>query len=238
MIKANSQTIIDQAVIEYEVKTNIKKTLGNSSWAEMLKDNLGQFKTAFYTLSIANNKSIYKFDHWDPKGKVPEFLRRGDEESSWFVDQNTGKYIVQKELFGTKFNIEDSLRDIQWKLSSERRIIAGYNCRKAEAVIMDSVYIFAFYTDEIAYSGGPCTITGLPGTILGLTIPRLYSSYIATKITLNNVNVSSIKPVTAKKYLTQKALYKTLSERIKDWISEDSEDDKMWASQLFWNTQL
>jgi GLPGLI family protein len=36
---------------------------------------------------------------------------------------------------------------------------------------MEDVYVFAFYTDDITtISGGPCSINGLPGMILGLTI--------------------------------------------------------------------
>ena len=36
--QTQAQQFIDKAVIEYEVKTNIKKTMGNSSWDEQLKD--------------------------------------------------------------------------------------------------------------------------------------------------------------------------------------------------------
>jgi len=238
-LQAKSQQFISKGVIEYEVKTNVVKTLGTSSWAEMLKDNMSsQFKTGFYTLTFADNKSIYKFDHWEPGAKVPEFLRKSDEENSWYFDHNAGKYIMQKNVYGSNFNVEDSMRNIQWKLSNESRIIAGYNCRKAVGVILDSVYVFAFYTDEITLSGGPCSISGLPGTILGLTIPRMYTSYIATKITTNNVDEKVIKPVSAKKYMNNAVLKSTLKERVKDWSSDDDEDSKKWIAQLYWSTLL
>ena len=103
---------------------------------------------------------------------------------------------------------------------------------------MDSVYVFAFYTDEITIPGGPCTINGLPGMILGLTIPRMYASWIATKVMVNNVNVAVIKPVIAKKYYTYATLKTTLKERSKEWISEDDPDSNKWIEQLFWNTLL
>jgi GLPGLI family protein len=238
-ITSHAQQFISKGVIEYEVKTNVVKTLGTSSWAEMLKDNMSsQFKTGFYTLTFADNKSIFKFDHWDAGAKVPEFLRKSDEENSWYFDHNTGKYIMQKNVYGSNFNVEDSVRNIEWKLSNESRIIAGFNCRKAVGVIMDSVYVFAFYTDEITLSGGPCSISGLPGTILGLTIPRMYTSYIATKITLTNVNEASIKPASAKKYMNTATLKSTLKERVKDWSSDDDEDSKKWIAQLYWSTLL
>ncbi|MEJ7625798.1 MAG: GLPGLI family protein [Ferruginibacter sp.] len=237
-IQAKSQIFIDKGVIEYEVKVNIKKTMGSNSWAEMLKDNLPPFKTGYYHYTFADGKSVYKFNRWDDS-KIPEFLRKSDEENVWYFDHNAGKYNMQKNVWGSNFNVEDSIQHIKWKLTNENRIIAGFNCRKAVGVIMDSVYVFAFYTEEIMISGGPCSVSGLPGMILGLTIPRMYASYIATKVMVNDVPVNNIKPVIAKKYITQTALRTTLKERAKEWGSNDDDpDNKQWMDQFFWNTLL
>mgnify|MGYP000967012794 CR=1 FL=1 len=235
---AQAQQFIDKAVIEYEVKTNVKKTMGNSSWDEMIKEQMPQFKTGYYTYTFANNKSIYKFDRWAPGAKVPEWLRRNDEENIWYFDHNNNKFSMQKTIFGSSFITEDSIPVIHWKMGNENRMIAGFNCRKAEGKINDSVYVFAFYTDEITIPGGPCSINGLPGMVLGLTIPRLYTSWIATKVMLNGVNVDGIKPVTAKKPFTMNSLYATIKERTKDWVRSDDPDSKKWMEQLLWNTLL
>jgi GLPGLI family protein len=234
-----AQQFVEKAVIEYEVKTNVKKTMGNSRWAEMLAEAMPQFKTAYYNFTFADNKSVYKFDHWDAGPKMPEFMRKNDEENVWYFDYAANKYNMQKNVFGSVFNVEDSIPQISWRLTNENRIIAGFNCRKAVARIMDSVYVFAFYTDEIVVPGGPCSINGLPGMILGLTIPRMYTSYIATKITLNNVNVADIKPVSAKKNYTYSALKTNINSRIKEWVSEDDdEESRMWMNQFLWGVFL
>ena len=143
-------------------------------------------------------------------------------------------------MFGTKFNIADSIQKINWKLVNESRVIAGFNCRKAVGIIMDSVYVFAFYTDEIVISGGPCSVQGLPGMILGLTIPRLYTSWIATKVMVNSVNETVIKPIESKKTLTKVALNDLITERTKDWGrgDDDDEDSRQWKEQLKWNIML
>ncbi len=235
----NAQQFIDKAVIEYEVKTNVKKTMGNNSWAEMLKDQMPQFKTGYFTFTFADNKSIFKFDRWDDKGKVPEFLRRNDEENIWYFDYSNNKFNMQKMVYGSTFNVEDSIPQIDWKITNENREIAGFNCRKAVGKIMDSVYVFAFYTDEITIPGGPCSVSGLPGMILGLTIPRMYTSYIATKVMVQGVDGAAIKPVTSKKNFTYATLKTTIKDRIKEWVSEDDdEDSKMWANQFLWNIYL
>lgn len=233
-----AQQFIDKAVIEYEVKTNIKKTMGNSSWAEMLKENMPQFKTGYYTYTFADNKSIYKFSKWDETVKVPEFLRRGDEENIWYFDFENGKFSMQKDVVGSKFYVADSIPKIEWRITNENREIAGFNCRKAVGKIMDSVYVFAFYTDEITIPGGPCSISGLPGMILGLTIPRMYTSFIATKISIAGVNVASIKPVEAKKPFTNASLKANINNRIKEWFTDDDEESKQYKNQFMWNIFL
>lgn len=236
---SNAQQFIDKATIEYEVKTNIKKTIGNGMWAEMLKENMPQFKTAYFNFTFADNKSIYKFSRWDEGPKIPEFMRRGDEDNIWYFDYANDKFSMQKDVVGSKFYVADSIPKIEWRITNESRQIAGFNCRKAVGKIMDSVYVFAFYTDEITISGGPCSISGLPGMILGLTIPRMYVSYIATKVVVNGVNVAEIKPVESKKPYTNAGLKKTINERIKEWTSaDDDEDSKMWRNQFIWGTLL
>jgi len=237
-VRSAAQQFIKTAVIEFEAKTNVKKTMGNSSWDEMLKDAMPQFKTAYYLYTFADNKSIFKFDHWSPNGKIPEWLRRNDEDNIWHFDHSNNKFSMQKMVFGSVFITEDTIPAIEWKMSNESRVIAGFNCRKATGKISDSVYVFAFYTDEIMIPGGPCSLNGLPGMILGVTIPRMYASWIATKIMVNNVPVNNIKPVTAKKTFTWATMKATVKDRTKDWVRSDDPDSKMWMDQLLWNISL
>jgi GLPGLI family protein len=237
--RSRAQQFINKAVIEYEVKSNIQKTMGGDFFAEMLKENLPTFKTGYYTFTFADNKSIYKFDRWDEKVKLPEFLRKSDEENVWYYDYNTSKLNIQKNVWGSNINVEDSITPLQWKLTNENRIIAGFNCRKAVTKIFDSVYVFAFYTDEIVVSGGPCSINGLPGMILGVTIPRLFTSWIATKVMVNGVQESTIKPVSAKKNYDLKTLKATVYDRFKDWIIDDKNDEqKQQKNRFIWSILL
>lgn len=233
------QQFIDKANIEYEVKTNVKKSMGESPWMEMLKENMPQFKTGYYKFTFSNNKSIYKFDRWADGPKVPEFLRRDDESNIWYLDHEANKIFQQKAVIGSNFMLEDSIPKIKWRLTNENREIAGFNCRKAIGVIMDSVYVFAFYTDEIMIPGGPCTLNGLPGMILGVTIPRLYTSFIATKVMVNGVKEDEIKPAPAKKYSTRTEMKKLIADRMSEWGgNNDDENAKHWLNQFVWSSML
>jgi hypothetical protein len=71
----------------------------------------------------------------------------------------------------------------------------------------------------------------LPGTILGITVPRLYTSWIATKVMVNGVDVNLIKPLSEKKTLTNSEFTSLVMERAKDFYIPDDPDEKKEAEQ-------
>ncbi len=238
---AGAQQFLTKAKIEYEVTSNIQKTMGNNFFDNMLKDNLPKFKVGYYDFSFADNKSVYKFDHWGGEKKLPTFLTSEDEQNVWYSNYDNGKMENQKNIDGTNLDVADSLPNLQWRITNDTRVIAGFNCRKAFTIIFDSVYVFAFYTDEIMISGGPCSIHGLPGMILGMTIPRLYTSWIATKVMVNDVNISEIKPETSRNKYNLKFLESTIRDRMKDWYSDDPDENKeiqQNKARILWLTML
>ena len=237
--KVNAQVFIDKATIEYESTQNIKKNMGSGAWQESMAEKMPALQTSYYNLTIADNKSVFKFDRIKDKEKFPEWFAR-DVKTVWFNDFNTGKMSQEKDMIGTVVNVEDSIAKMEWRLTSESRVIAGFNCKKAVSKIFDSVYVFAFYTEEITVSAGPASINGLPGTILGLTIPRLFTSWIATKINVTNVDVSALKPFTAKKPYTNASLRKFIDERSADWWEGDDEkeENKQQKNRFIWGMLL
>ncbi len=237
---ANAQQFVDKAVIEFEVNTNLKKTMSNNSWDEQMKENLSELKTSYWNFTFTDNKSVYAFGRWSPKTRIPKYLKDEDEENVWFHDFSNKTKSSQKLIARTSFVLNDSISNIEWKITNENREIAGYNCRKAVGKIFDDVYVFAFYTDEITISGGPVSVNGLPGMILGLTIPRLYTSFIATKVNLNVLNIDEIKPITAKKTYNSQELKTILTETTKDWFSwgDDKDENKKRKDAFFWNAFL
>ncbi len=235
----SAQIFIDKASIQFEVKSNIKKTMGSSNWEEQMADKLPTFKTEYYNFTFANNKSIYKFESLLDKDKYPVWMRN-ENKNSWFTDYGLGKQIVEKDLIGSIFNIEDSMPNLEWRLINENRIIAGFNCKKAVTKIFDSVYVFVFYSEEIMVPGGPNSIGGLPGMILGMTIPRLFTSWIATKVNVNGIEANNIQPVTAKKYLTNNYLKQFIEERSKDWWQggDETDEQKQQKARFIWGMLL
>ncbi len=230
------QLFIDKAAIEFEVKTNNIKTIdgwmdGNeneSIWLENMKSNVTKYSISYYDYTFSNNKSIYTFNHLDPKNKSQWENDLNYEGDTWFFDFNAGTGAFRRNFWRDEFNFTDSIKEINWKLvPTESRMIAGFNCRKAYTVLFDSVYVFAFYTDEITISGGPVGLHGLPGMILGVTIPRMYTSWMATKINVAAVDEEKIISPAGKKS-------KRRDEVLKKFMQKAEEDGK-WMQKNIWN---
>jgi GLPGLI family protein len=225
----HAQVFIDQGMIEYTVVVNNHKAMGEGRWAEMFKDRIPKLSTSYYQLTFNTDKSIYLFNRKDDKTKSP-FGNDSGEESIWYNDYNKESFIQQKLIFGNTYILADSMLNIDWKMTNESRVIAGFNCRKAVGVLFDSVYVFAFYTDEITVSGGPMGLHGLPGMILGITIPRMFSSWVASKVQVAGVNYDKIIPPTKGKKKRPRELEGTIIDATKDWGS--------YGQQAVWNMFL
>lgn len=224
-----AQVFINKGMIEYQVVTNNHKALGEGTWAEMIRDKIPKLSTSFYQLTFDADKSIYQFNRNDEKTKAP-WGNEGAEENVWYNDYSQENFVQQKVVFGDTYILTDSLLHIDWKVTNETREIAGFNCRKATGKLFDSVYVFAFYTDEITVSGGPMSMHGLPGMIMGITIPRMFSSWVATKLEINGVNYTKIIAPTKGKKKKAKELQQTVVQATKDWGS--------WGQQAVWKIFL
>lgn len=54
---------------------------------------------------------------------------------TFYKDVKTKTYTVDKEFMSKEFLVKDTLPNLKWKLEGETRVIGGYNCFKATAVV-------------------------------------------------------------------------------------------------------
>ncbi len=221
MISAESPAqFITKGRIEYERKTNQHAFMDeNSVWDAMAKKNLPKFVTYYFDLTFDNGRTLYKPGR-DADVRQNKYWGVFDADNIISVDLDSNRIVTQKSVYGDMYLISDSLRNIQWKIGSEIRQIAGFDCRKAVGRVMDSIVVIAFYTDEIIPSGGPESFNGLPGMILGIAIPRMHTTWYATKLQLAPVNASDIAaPKKGKKYAGAD-FKKELGNILKNWGEE------------------
>ena len=221
-----------QGKIEFERKSNLHRQLedmmdeDNKSWLEKMKPQLPKFTTSYFDYSFNLNSSLYK------PGREPEnpvkmmFASAPAAENIVYTDFRKSRVAANKKVFEEKFLVEDSMRKLEWKIQDEIRTIANFKCRKAVGKICDSVYVVAFYTEDIMVSGGPEMFGGLPGMILEIAIPRLYTTWIATKVELTNPKQEEMKAPEKGKKVTQKEMYETLNASISKWGK--------WAHRSVW----
>ncbi len=228
-VQLPAQQFIKKGMIEYEVKKNNHKALGDGTFAEMIRDKIPKFSTSYFQINFDTDKSIYKLSRKDENNKV-SFMNDGSDDNIWYNDYANENFVQLKSIFGETYLLSDSLIKIEWKITNENRQIAGFNCRKAIGKIFDSVYVFAFYSDEITVSGGPMSLHGLPGMIMGITIPRMFCSWVATKLELNGVDEKKIIAPNKGKKKKAKELQVTVVNATKDWGN--------WGQQAVWSIFL
>jgi GLPGLI family protein len=206
---------LSKGKIEFEKRTNVWADL-KGSFAEEIKKSIPQFKTSYFDLIFDDNKAIYKPGRESNDKPVP-FLNTPANDNIVYSNFADGQAVSQKEVFDKTFLIRDSLRHAKWKIKNDFREIAGFNCRRATTIIMDSVFVVAFYTDEITVPGGPESFSGLPGMILGLVINRIHSSWYATKVETVPVADKEITPPSKGDKITEVQLKEELKKLMKNW---------------------
>ncbi len=207
--------------IEFEKRTNQHSLLDEEDmWDEMLKNTYPKFAITYFDLLFDEKRSLYK------TGKDPEnrMIHWGLSyiTNTFYRDMEHERYVHQKNIFGSDFLITDSLPQIEWKITNEQRTIAGFECRKAVGKVFDSIVVIAFYTDQIIPSSGPESFGGLPGMIMGLAIPRMHTTWYATKLELTPFTEKDIAaPKTGKKF-TGPQFRSEITDIIKerDWLKK------------------
>ncbi len=219
---------VNSGTIEYEKTANmfalLKKQINKDNEDffqpiyEQYVKNQPQFKKLKSTLNFSDNKTLFS-PIADDASNNGFFGNQAmvSQNNTIYSDLQTKTCIDQKSVFEETFLVRDSLRRIRWKITDETREIAGYQCRRANAIVMDSIYVVAFYTDRIPVSGGPESFTGLPGMILGLALPHENVTWFATKVTEMVEEPKAMMPPKKGKPLDRDGLIKTLKAATKDW---------------------
>lgn len=220
------QVFVSAGKIEFEKQVNLHKELsddndgsGDDIWTQNLKKNVPKTQITYFDLLFNETQSIYKLGKEVEQGiqKVPDWMSDRTMDNITYKNFSLNKTTILKNVFESTFLLEDSIRHIDWRITNDTRTIAGIECRKAIGKIMDSIYVIAFYTDIITVSGGPESFAGLPGMILGVAIPRINTTWFATKVELISVTDAMLLPPKKGKKTTYTDLYQQLQKSTKDW---------------------
>jgi GLPGLI family protein len=232
VVSAQTQ-FITKGRVEYEKKVNQHKPLeddAESIWNKERMKVIPKFVSDIYELRFDEKRSAYKLKKENPDNKYMMWGSKPTETDGVVQDLEAKTVSTQREVFENTYLIKDSLRNLEWRITDETREIAGFECRKAVTKICDSVYVVAFYTDQIAISSGPESFGGLPGLILGLAVPRLYTTWFATKVELAEPTTAQLNPSQKGKKVNWEQLNGELKKSFKDWGTEAAR--RLWIISL------
>lgn len=221
--------------IEFQRKMNIHRQFDdmggeNNSYMEAFMAKLPKFDTRKFTLYFNTKQSKYAPIKQDEAPMMAMMGGLPGTETQVWNDYTTQKTIAFKKVYEQNFLVDDSIRRCTWKILEEVRTIAGFSCRKAITTINDSVVVVAFYTDKIPVSGGPEMFAGLPGMIMELAIPRLYTTWIAQAVELQSVAAEQLAVPEKGKKTTIADMEKTIRSSTKNWGK--FADKSIWWSSL------
>jgi GLPGLI family protein len=222
--QAQDAKFITYGRIEYEKRTNQHSLLEEENiWEEMMKDAYPKFAVTYFDLVFDSTRSLYKTGR-DPENKMIHW-GLSYITNTYYRDYAQQTFVHKKDIFGSEFLITDSLPPMEWKISNELRTIAGFECRKAVTRLNDSIVVIAFFTDEIIPASGPESFGGLPGMILGLAIPRMHTTWYATKLELKPANSKELAAPTGGKKFNAAGFKAQMNEIIAD---------RQWLKKLSW----
>lgn len=228
-VSAQHSNFAFEGSIEFEKSTNmhaqILRMINKDNEAyyrpalEQYKKTQPQFKVLKSNLVFTKDKTLFTpiEPETAPRNAFFSDLPIAAQNNTIYTDLTTGKSVAQKKVYEETFVVTDSIRKITWKVTSETRDIAGYTCRRANAIMMDSIYVVAFYTDEIPVSGGPESFAGLPGMILGVALPHENITWFAKLVTPKALPAGIIMAPKKGKPTDNKGLLTTLKSVMKNW---------------------
>jgi GLPGLI family protein len=199
LIAAGSNELVTSGTVEYTKTVNMYALLKpggdkvNELAFEQYKQQQPQFARLYSKLTFSGQQTLFSPVAGSLSAGFFSVPQLALQNSKIYMDHQTNTFTSQKTIFDDTYLLKDKIRKIRWKLTAELRDIAGYRCRRANGITPDSLYVVAFYTDQIPVPGGPESFTGLPGLILQVALPHEHINWIATKITPSPVPANAIE---------------------------------------------
>ncbi len=139
----------------------------------------------------------------------------GGRDNEFYTNLEEGTSIDKTEFMGRTFLIKGG-EEIDWKITSESQMIAGYQCMKA-TYMRDTIPIAAWFSPQIPVPLGPAEYQGLPGMVLAVDINDGQRTIEAMEVDLRELADEETITVPQKgKKVTRKQFEKIRDEKIKE----------------------
>ena len=205
-----------EGVITFEEKINMHRRIQN----EEMKARIPEFRSSNMEFFFRGDECLYKPIEEDEDenagggGGVRMSFRRPNTEI--YRNLATNKRVSQFEMGDKKYLIEADIAQTAWKLGSETKKVAGYEC--TQATLSDTARkqeIVAWFTMDLPMAAGPQNYGSLPGMILELDINKGETVIMAKKIEFKKVKDNNVKAPSKGEKITEEEMKKKREEMMK-----------------------
>jgi GLPGLI family protein len=180
-LQAWAQTdYISSGKIIFERRTNLEKRFNDQRMKRFVTE-ANKIRIESFQLAFNDTSSYFAV----LPSNEPEEMAWLTTKNAYYQNLNESSQLMMLAVFGQNVYVQDSLPQRIWKITEGKRIICGYECRKAIYQKNDSTRLYAWYSPLLTPSVGPEGFCGLPGTILGLATEDGGIVYFAKKIDLS-----------------------------------------------------
>ena len=236
----------------YMVKNTVEMNFGNRKIPEdrkaMMKERINKMSTNNFVLTFNKTSSLYveeeKLEQEETNarfaqrmGMMKMMLNQGSN-GKLYKNNNDHSYKNQSDLYGKLFLIEDTLSEIDWKITDDIKTIGKHMCfkattiienkglptnfrlgkppedgKKSEEPVIEMIVVTAWFTLDIPIAHGPAMYHGLPGLILEVNAGN--TTILCSKIELNK-GEQTITPPNKGKKIDQKAYDNLLKKKTEE----------------------
>ena len=204
-----------QGIATYQTaRKNLAPIKSNDSVSDKKQEEIGNMiASAFqkeFSLEFNRNESLYKVVEKLEKPN-PAFgdvvIKASTANELLYKNTKENRFVSEREFFGKKFLVKDSLERHDWQIGKETKKIGDFLCTKAtrkkiykeRIVERDGSYHFVdkekdlivWFAPQIPVSHGPANHYGLPGLILEVEDGQ--TTYLCTNVVLNSKEKLNIK---------------------------------------------
>lgn len=203
--------------VSYDYKIVLKK---NGNLTTEIKTNLfGNGKESYYVEDFMKEKATESENNFSIKAT----------ENTIFYKNFATKTIVYKDQIRMKFfNIKDTISGFDWKITTDRKTVLGYECQKATLFFRGRNYV-AYFTNKIPFQDGPWKFSGLPGMILDIMSDEedIYFSLVCEKIELKKGITKFEDPYIAEKTISYKEFVAIYNKKYNESKTNNAQDSTM-----------
>lgn len=194
--------------IVFERKTNLYKKFKDDNVKDWLKEE-DKSKVDVFELYFNDSLSVFMPQESDLKEK----MSWATSKNTTYQNFKTNSTLAIKSVWGEQLYVQDTLKKREWKITESKRVISGYNCRKAIWEMNDSTRIYVWYADDIVPNVGPENFAGLPGAILGLATEDGGVIYFAKSVEATKPTLEQLLPKKGKNKIYESAELKVKLEK-------------------------